>query len=334
MTAWGAAILGCAGTELSWDERAFFAQSNPFGFILFARNIETANQLRRLTADLREAVGWNAPVFIDQEGGRVQRLRPPMAREWLPPLDDIARLGPDAARGMALRYAMISHELRGYGIDGNCVPTLDVARPETHAILRNRLYGDTPDAVVDIGKAVLKACLDGGVLPVIKHIPGHGMATLDSHLDLPRVSAPVETLESVDFAPFRAFADAPLGMTAHLVYEALDDAPATISPAMIDRIREDIGFGGLLMTDDISMEALWGTVPERAEAALGAGCDIVLHCNGKLDEMTPLMERVGVLGPEAQGRAEAALEARRDPETVDIEALEAEFEALINSPDE
>ncbi|GGB02021.1 glycoside hydrolase family 3 N-terminal domain-containing protein [Allosediminivita pacifica] len=334
MTAWGAAILGCAGTELSGGERAFFAQSNPFGFILFARNIETANQLRRLTADLREAVGWNAPVFIDQEGGRVQRLRPPMAREWLPPLDDIARLGPDAARGMVLRYAMISHELRGYGIDGNCVPTLDVARPETHAILRNRLYGDTPDAVVDIGKAVLKACLDGGVLPVIKHIPGHGMATLDSHLDLPRVSAPVETLESVDFAPFRAFADAPLAMTAHLVYEALDDAPATISPTMIARIREDIGFGGLLMTDDISMEALSGTVPERAEAALGAGCDIVLHCNGKLDEMTPLMERVGVFGAAAQERAEAALEARRDPETVDIEALEAEFEALINSPDE
>ncbi len=334
MTAWGAAILGCAGTELSGDERAFFAQSNPFGFILFARNIETANQLRRLTADLREAVGWNAPVFIDQEGGRVQRLRPPMAREWLPPLDDIARLGPDGARGMALRYAMISQELRGYGIDGNCVPTLDVARPETHAILRNRLYGDTPEAVVDIGKAVLQACLDGGVLPVIKHVPGHGMATLDSHLDLPRVSAPVETLESTDFAPFRAFADAPLGMTAHLVYEALDDAPATISPTMIARIREDIGFGGLLMTDDISMEALSGTVPERAEAALGAGCDLVLHCNGKLDEMTPLMERVGVLGPAAQGRAEAALEARRDPETVDIEALEAEFEALINSPDE
>ncbi len=329
--AYGAAILGCAGTELTDAERALFARSDPFGFILFSRNLGTANQIRRLTAELRDSVGRQAPIFIDQEGGRVQRLRPPLAREWLPPLDDIARLGANAARGMALRYAMISAELRGYGIDGNCVPTLDVARPQTHAILRNRCYGDTPEAVEEIGAAVLRACLDGGVLPVIKHMPGHGAATLDSHLDLPRVSELHETLESVDFAPFRAFADAPLGMTAHLVYEALDAAPATISAPMIRRIREEIGFGGLLMTDDISMEALSGTVPERGGAALAAGCNLVLHCNGDLSEMTPLMERAGRLDAAAQARAEAALAARRTPDPVDIAALEAEFGALINS---
>ena len=328
MTGFGAAILGCAGTRLTAQERQLYAQTRPFGFILFTRNLDTADQIRALTSDMRDAVGHDAPVFIDQEGGRVQRLRPPLARDWLPPLDEVARFGPNAARAMALRYRIIAAELRGLGIDGNCVPTLDVARPDTHAVLRNRCYADNPARVAEIGQAVVQGCLQGGVLPVIKHMPGHGRATMDSHLELPRVEAVPSELDRIDFAAFRGFSQAPLGMTAHLVFSAFDPRPATVSPGMIARIREDLGFAGLLMTDDISMQALSGSVPERGAAALAAGVDLVLHCNGDLSEMAPLMERVGPMTAPAQARATAALQHRSDPGPVDIAGIEAEFEAL------
>ena len=326
----GAAILGCAGTALSAEERAFFRGANPFGFILFDRNIASAGQLRSLTASLREAVGRDAPVFIDQEGGRVQRLRPPLARSWTPPLDFVADYGALALRAMYLRYRIIAAELRGYGIDGNCAPTLDVARPTTHAVLRNRCYGSSLGTVVAVGRAVAQALLDGGVLPVIKHMPGHGLAEIDSHLDLPRVTAGRETLESLDFAAFRPFADMPLGMTAHLVFDAYDTRPATISTRMISYIRGSLGFDGLLMTDDISMQALSGTVAQRGASALAAGCDVVLHCNGDLAEMTDLMDRAGAMSDAAQQRAEAALARRVTPPDVDIAALAADLEALSN----
>ena len=329
MSRFGAAILGCAGPELSAEEAAFFAQAQPFGFIVFDRNLRAPDQIRRLTGDLRAAVGRAAPIFIDQEGGRVQRLRPPLAREWLPPLDEVARFGAHAPRAMFLRSQIISAELRAYGIDGNCVPTLDVARPDTHPVLRNRLYGADVDTVVKVGLSVAQGHLAGGVLPVIKHMPGHGLGTLDSHLELPRVAADRATLDAVDFAAFRPFAELPLGMSAHLVFEALSTRPATIDPAMIALIRGEIGFGGLLMTDDISMQALEGTVPERGRAALHAGCDAVLHCNGDLAEMRALMAVAGEMTEAAQHRAEAALSWRTPPSEVDLPALEAEFEALL-----
>ncbi|ETW14329.1 beta-hexosaminidase NagZ [Roseivivax marinus] len=328
MTRFGAAILGCAGTRLSGAEKLFFRDVTPFGFILFARNIEDADQVRALCAELREAAGHEAPIFIDQEGGRVQRLRPPLARDWPAPLDHVRAYGDQAEQAMYLRYRIIAAELRDLGIDGNCAPMLDVAEPGTHRFLRNRCYGESVDRVVAVGQAVARGLDEGGVLPVIKHIPGHGRARLDSHLDLPVIEAGREALDAVDFAAFRPFADMALGMTAHLVYRAIDDAPATVSEGMIHLIREDIGFGGLLMTDDISMEALSGTVAERGRASLDAGCDVVLHCNGEMTEMLALMRRAGEMSDIAQRRAEAALASRRAPPDADIEELAAELEAL------
>lgn len=330
MTPYGAAIFGVEGLRLSAQEKAFFRAENPFGFILFNRNIDSADQLRALTAGLRDCVGWRVPIFIDQEGGRVQRLRPPLASEWLPALDDVARFAPqDVAQAIYLRYRIISAELMSYGIDGNCAPLLDVAREDTHAVLKNRCYGSDLNSVVKIAKAVAQGCLDGGVLPVIKHMPGHGLGTLDSHLELPRITATRETLDDVDFSAFAQVNDLPLGMTGHLVFEAIDPRATTVSPVMIDLIRSQIGFDGLLMTDDLSMEALQGTVAQRASDAISAGCDVILHCNGKLDEMQQVVENAGQMTAQAQARAQAALACRRDPGAVDIDALKAEFHALI-----
>ncbi|KUF11891.1 glycoside hydrolase family 3 N-terminal domain-containing protein [Pseudoponticoccus marisrubri] len=325
----GAAILGVAGPRLTPEEAALFAETQPFGFILFDRNLEAPEQIRALCDALRDSVGREAPILIDQEGGRVQRLRPPLARTWQPPLDEAARFGETAPEAMRLRYRIIAQELRALGIDTNCVPTLDIARPDTHPVLRNRCLGESLSQVVTLGRAVVEGTALGGVLPVMKHMPGHGLGTLDSHLDLPRVTAPREALEETDFAAFRALADLPLGMSAHLVFEAIDPRPATVSEVMIGLIRDRIGFTGLLMTDDISMQALSGTVPERGVAALQAGCDAVLHCNGDLGEMTALMARVGEMTPAAQARAEAALARRPQPDPVDIASLSAEFEALL-----
>lgn len=329
MSRFAAAIFGCHGLRLSAEEKAFFAMVSPFGFILFGRNIDTSDQLRALTCDLRDAVGWNAPIFIDQEGGRVQRLRPPLATEWKPPLEDVLRFGKNAAAAMRLRYQIIGHELQALGIDGDCAPMLDVARPQTHKFLRNRCYGSDLDTVVEIGHAVTRGLLDAGVLPVMKHLPGHGLAQLDSHLDLPRIDKDRAALDAVDFAAFKPFCDVPLGMTAHLVFEQIDPQPATVSAKMIDIIRSDIGFDGFLMTDDISMQALSGTVAQRSVASIRAGCDAVLHCNGNLPEMQSIIDAIGAMTVTASNRAERALEARRSPVDVDIRALGAEFEALI-----
>ncbi len=329
MTPFGAAIYGCDGARLSRDERAFFADANPFGFILFDRNLESADQIRGLTADLRDCVGWNAPVFIDQEGGRVQRLRAPLATDWMPPLDHVALLGSNAAEGMALRYQIIAAELRALGIDANCAPMLDIARPETHPFLHNRCYSDALCDVVHIGREVVDGCLAGGVFPVIKHIPGHGRAQMDSHLDLPMVDASETELMETDFAAFKPFADVAMGMTAHLVYSALGEtAPATTSPGMIRRIREDIGFKGLLMTDDISMQALSGTVPERGAASVAAGCDVILHCNGDLAERVALLSCVGTMSSASQARAEAVTGGRPNATDIDILALKAKLAEL------
>jgi beta-N-acetylhexosaminidase len=325
----GAYILGCKGPRLTPDEAAFFAEARPWGFILFARNVEDWGHLRRLTDDLRASVGRDAPILIDQEGGRVQRMRAPHWREWLPPLEEVERAGADAARVFALRYRLIAEELRAVGIDVNCAPTCDLARPETHAILRNRCYGGDVETVAPLARVVAEALMAGGVLPVMKHMPGHGRATVDSHRDLPRVAADAATLRATDFAVFRALNDLPMGMSAHLVFEALSDRPATIDPSMVALIRDEIGFGGLLMTDDISMEALEGTVATRGAAALAAGCDLVLHCNGDMAEMETLPDALGAMTPAARTRAEAALARRITPEPIDIAAAAAELDGLM-----
>ncbi|WP_323778503.1 beta-N-acetylhexosaminidase [Leisingera sp.] len=326
---YGATILDAEGLRLTADEKAFFRDADPFGFILFARNLDSAEQIQALCADFREAVGRNAPVTIDQEGGRVQRLRNPLARNWLPPLEHVQRAGADAARAMYLRYRLIADELLRLGIDSNCAPIADAACAETHAFLKNRCYGTSTDAVARIARAVATAHLDGGVLPVLKHIPGHGRATADSHLDLPRVSSPPGELEQGDFAAFQALNDLPLGMTAHLVYDAYDSRPATTSPVMMRQIRERIGFDGLIMTDDISMKALKGSLADNARASIKAGCDVVLLCNASLQERIAVAGAAGVMTEAAQTRAERALAARKPPADLDIQAAEDELAALM-----
>jgi beta-N-acetylhexosaminidase len=329
MTAVGAAILGVPGPELLPTERAFLREAAPWGFILFARNVVDPGQLRRLTAGLRAAVGRDAPVFVDQEGGRVARLGPPHWRAWPPARAEAARAGPDLARAMWLRSRLIAAELRAVGIDGNCAPVADIATPGTHPVLADRCYGDSLPAVAAAARAVAEGLLAGGVLPVVKHIPGHGRAMADSHLDLPVVDAPLADLRARDFAAFAGLADLPLAMTAHVAYSALDrHAPATVSPAVIAAIRGEMGFAGLLMTDDISMRALDGSLATRSAAALAADCDLVLHCNGDLSEMAEVAAVAGRLEGAAARRAEAALAARRPPEPADLAALAAEYDRI------
>lgn len=330
MSRFGATILDADGLTLSDDERAFFRDVNPFGFILFARNIEDSEQVRRLCDEFREAVGREAPITIDQEGGRVQRMRSPHWREWLPPLEQAFLAGENAARSFYLRFRIIAHELRSAGVDSNCAPMLDLAFEETHAFLKNRCYGTDIDAVCENGRAAAQGMLDGGVLPVVKHIPGHGRATADSHYELPSVDAQTESLAESDFAPFKALNDLPMGMTAHIRFPELSDAPATLSKPVMDIIRNQIGFRGLIMTDDISMKALNGDLASLSRTALEAGCDVILHCNGTLQERRAVAEAAGEMSDLAQARAQAALERRKTPDDVDISALEEELEALLN----
>ncbi|TVP68976.1 MAG: beta-N-acetylhexosaminidase [Rhodobacteraceae bacterium] len=324
-----AVIFGCEGLRLSPAERQFFAASQPWGAILFARNIDTPAQVTALTAELRDAVGRDLPVLIDQEGGRVARMRAPHWRDWPTALEQCDRAR-DPERAMALRGQIIARELRAVGIDVNCAPLADIAIPQTHAILHNRCYGRSMAEVVRHARAMAEGLMSGGVLPVLKHIPGHGRATLDSHLDLPVIDAPGSDLSAQDFAAFKALADLPLGMTAHLVFAQIDPAaPATQSPRMIRLIRDEIGFDGLLMTDDISMQALRGPVDERARAALAAGCDLVLHCNGEMAEMQALAEICPQISGPALLRSERALILRRAPEAADMTALDAAYRAAM-----
>lgn len=326
-----ATILGCQGLTLGRDEAAFFREADPLGFILFARNVETPAQLARLTADLRAAIGRDAPILVDQEGGRVQRLRAPHWREWLPPLDQVQASPPEAMeRGLWLRYRLIAAELHAVGIDADCAPSVDIACADTHPFLKNRCFGSDQATVVRAARAAAEGLLAGGVLPVIKHMPGHGRAVSDSHMELPTVAAPRAELDAADFAAFKALADLPIGMTAHIRFADIDpDRPATASAAMIELIRDQIGFKGLLLTDDIAMQALSGTIPERARAAVAAGCDVVLHCNGTMDEMAATVDAAGALSAQGLARAATALAWRRDPEPIDTALLEAELEALL-----
>lgn len=322
-----ASILGPQERSVTSWEKAFFRDSDPFGFIVFARNIDTPEQLKRLTAELRETVGRNAPILIDQEGGRVQRMRSPHWREYLPALDQMARAS-DPMRAQWVRNRLIAQELFDVGIDVNCAPLADLVEDETHPVLRNRLYGADVATVVQAARICAQAHLAGGVLPVLKHVPGYGRASVDSHKDLPTVRVPRTALESHDFAPFRALNDVAMGMTAHIVFSDIDPHhPATTSATMMTLIREQIGFSGLLMTDDISMEALSGTIGERAAASIAAGCDIALHCNGDPDEMMAVVAAAGDMTPNAVLRADRALAQRKTPEKIDIAGLVEELEA-------
>ena len=326
----GATILDAEGLRLTAEEKAFFREADPFGFILFARNIDNPDQVRALCAELRDAVGREAMITIDQEGGRVQRLRAPLWREWLPALDHVTAAGDRAAEAMYLRFRIIAAELRDLGIDSNCAPLADIASDITHPFLKNRCYGTDPAQVTAMARAVADGLLDGGVLPVLKHIPGHGRATADSHLDLPRVTASLDDLRATDFAPFKALNDLPMAMTAHLVYAAIDDQPATLSPKLMQIMRDEIGYDGLIMTDDISMKALKGDLAQISRDALAAGCDVVLLCNGTLAERRAVAAASGQMTAAAQTRADHALAARRTPDSVDIAALDAQLEALLN----
>lgn len=328
-----AAILGCAGPVLTADEAAFFRQADPWGFILFARNIADSSQVRALVHSLREAVGHDAPVLIDQEGGRVARLTPPEWTGWLNAGEFIARYGNAHTRreAMRLRYHVIGAELSRLGIDVNCAPMVDIARTDTHPAIRERLYGTTPAEVAGLGRAVTEGLAAGGVLPVLKHIPGHGRTPLDSHVSLPVVDAPRTELDEQDFAPFKALADLPLGMTAHIIYSDIDpELPATLSPEMLRVVRQEIGFNGALMTDDLSMHALSGPFAERAATAIDAGCDLALHCNGNPEEMAAVIDGTPRLAGESLARAEAALAARDalSPVPIDLPSALQQIEDL------
>ncbi len=323
-----AVIFGCAGTTLTDEERRFFQTVNPLGFILFARNVETPDQVRALVSALRSTVGRDdAPVLIDQEGGRVQRLRPPAWREAPPGAAFVGR-PPEALR---LNFRLIGRELAELGINVDCAPVLDVPISGAHDIIGNRAYGQTPAQVIELGRAACDGLLDEGILPIIKHIPGHGRALVDSHLALPVVETSREELETSDFAPFRALRDAPWAMTAHVVYKAIDPrAPATLSPKVIGEIiRGTIGFGGVLVSDDLSMKALGGRFDERATLALEAGCDVVLHCNGMLEEMQAVAKAARPLTGIAQERLARANRMRRTPQAWDVAEVGARVEALL-----
>ena len=328
-------ITGVAGTKLSAVEREFIAAERPWGFILFKRNVESPVQVSSLIEELRAAVDReDAPVLIDQEGGRVQRLGPPF---WpLYPAGAVFGRLYDLEPGFGLSAArlsarLIADDLFKLGVTVDCLPLADVPVAGADAVIGDRAYGADPAKVAAIARAVTKGLEDGGILPVLKHIPGHGRATADTHLKLPEVDTAQVELERTDFAAFRPLADLPMAMTAHVVFSAFDPAqPATTSATMIERvIRGSIGFQGLLMSDDVSMNALAGSIAERTRAVFAAGCDLVLHCNGKLDEMREVAGETPELSGKALNRAERALASRKAPLPFNREAAWAELDALI-----
>lgn len=329
-------IFGLAGLGVTADERRFFADADPLGFILFARNCQSPEQIRTLVADLRDITGRaDTPVLIDQEGGRVQRLKPPHWRAAPPAkrLGDLART--DEAAGIAaawLNARLIAAELADLGITHDCAPVLDLPRADADPIIGDRAFADDVELIALLGQASCSGFLAGGVTPIIKHIPGHGRATADSHVVLPVVTATQHEL-AADFAPFAALARMPWAMTAHVVYTAFDPAaPATTSRPVIDEvIRGRIGFHGLLISDDLCMSALQGTPGERAVAALAAGCDLVLHCNGVLAEMQQVAEGCGQLEPAQQHRLDAAGALVHATEPFDRAQGLAQLQALLAS---
>jgi beta-N-acetylhexosaminidase len=328
-------ICGCSGLRLASEEKRFFSRARPWGLILFARNVEDPAQVSALVSEFRDCVGWQAPVLIDQEGGRVQRLRPPHWRDFPPP----ARIGAlyrqnrhAGLRAARLAARLIGGDLIRLGINVDCAPLLDLSFPETHAVIGDRAYCGDPQQVAALGRAACEGFLEAGVLPVITHIPGHGRACADSHLELPVVETDAASLRACDFEAFRLLADMPLAMTAHIVFTALDpDRPVTLSAGIIDQvIRREIGFDGLLMSDDVSMKALSGSISERCHGLFAAGCDMALHCNGDAAEMVEVAEASPPLGGMALARAERALALLNGGQQVDDAEDWAALQALLS----
>ncbi len=330
-----ALIFGCSGPTLTAAERSFFAAVQPAGFILFQRNCVDPQQIRDLTAEMRALTGRaDTPILIDQEGGRVQRLRPPHWRN-APPAKAFATVYQSdprrAAAAVRLNFRMIAADLADLGITVDCAPVLDIPVSGAHDIIGDRAYGQTVAPVIDLARAAMDGLMAGGVLPVIKHIPGHGRAGVDSHLACPIVEAAHQSLSVQDFAPFRALSDAPFAMTAHVVYRAIDpDRVATLSAQVIETvIRGEIGFDGVLMSDDVGMQALTGDFTERTRAALRAGCDLVLHCSGNIDEMTAVADGARQLDARGAARLATALQARLTPPPIDRDEAQILFDRLM-----
>jgi beta-N-acetylhexosaminidase len=328
-----AILFGCAGERLSAAERALFAEVDPLGFILFQRNCRDRDQVRALVEEMRACVGRpDAPVLIDQEGGRVARLKPPQWRRYPAPAQ-LAAL-PDAEIAVRLGARLIADDLAALGVTIDCAPVLDLPVPGADGVIGDRAYGNTPARVSRLGRAMCEGLLDGGVLPVVKHMPGHGRARVDSHHALPVVDADRDLLAATDFAPFRALAEFPWAMTAHVVYSAVDASrPATLSPKVIDAvIRGAIGFDGVLVSDDIGMGALAGSIAERVAGALAAGCDVAMHCSGKLDEMREAAEAAAPMTPAAAARVARGEALRRcSRRAFDRAEAEARFDRLLGT---
>jgi beta-N-acetylhexosaminidase len=337
-----AVIFGCAGTVLSADEKVFFAKHNPLGFILFSRNCESPEQVKKLVADLKATLSHETPlVLIDQEGGRVARLKPPHWRASPAAGKFADNALKDKANGKtwsASRAAvywnarLIAKELAGLGINVNCAPLADVPSDDCHDIIGDRAYGKDPEQVSILAAEMARGLHDGGVLPVLKHIPGHGRAKVDSHEDLPVVDASLDAMRASDFIPFSRLKHIPLGMTAHILYSALDDQkPATLSKKVMGLIRGELGFDGLLMSDDVSMKALKGDFAALTQESLNAGCDLVLHCNGKMEEMLPIAEHCRALDADGERRLNAAWAKLAKPEALDVQFAESNVNGYLQA---
>lgn len=331
-----AMIAGVAGTELSADEFAFFRDVNPWGAILFARNVESLEQLNELTTSMRDATGRSdLPIFIDQEGGRVQRLRPPLAPDYpsAQMIGAVYKRNPEQGlRAAWLLGRLHAFDLMSVGVNVNCMPVLDVPVEGAHEVIGSRAYAYSPDVVALLGRQSAEGLLAGGVLPVVKHMPGHGRAFCDTHKELARVAVSLAELVAHDFVPFKALNDLPMAMTAHVVFEAIDpDYPATLSDTVIRTIIRDVlEFDGLVMSDDISMKALSGDLGDLAEAIITAGCDIVLHCSGDMEEMQKVAARTITLEGKAKRRADLALSYVGEPDLSNEEELRAEFARIFS----
>jgi beta-N-acetylhexosaminidase len=328
-------IFGCSGPELSAEEQRFFAEARPWGFILFRRNILDKKQVRQLIAALRECIGdARAPMLVDQEGGHVARLSPPLwkARPSAARFGDLYASSPERAREASyLNARLMAFDLAELGFSVDCAPVLDVPIPGADAVIGDRAFAKDPAIVIDLGRAVIEGMLDGGVVPVMKHIPGHGRATADTHKALPHVTTAIEDLSATDFVTFRSLNHCPMAMTAHVVFDSIDpQRPATTSPKIIrDVIRGEIGFEGVLMSDDLSMDALKGPLSLRARNALFAGCDIVLHCNGEMEEMKQVAGEAKPLRDQHLKRCQTALDHLAPPQPLDIDAAEARLAQLF-----
>lgn len=324
-------ILGIKGQELTRGEKSFFKEARPLGYILFKRNGDAEGRVQRIIEDLRDISSDHILILTDHEGGRVQRFTG-LWHDWIPALVQCERLNSDdRLRALYLRYQVIGLELFRVGINVNCVPICDVAHEKTHPILKDRCYGFDVDFVCEAAQTVAEACLSAGVLPVIKHIPGHGRCHHDSHIELPSTDISRLELAKTDFRPFHQLRHMPLGMMAHVLYPSLDDeCPSSQSPYVVSIVRQEIGFEGLLMTDDVAMSALQGKMAERAKLCLSAGCDVILHCNGDRKEMESVVNVSGPLNDITRERFDRALAHLVKPSQADISPLIEEYRTLFD----